>query len=169
MLTTLIGINLALLASDPIEIPTRNTLRHIARYLLYTTCIPCFLGAFCRNMDAAVIAPLNTVLFMDAASRLRSSPQTWHETRSRRLYSSGPRRPESFLRLLHRAAKAYFSASNFTFPTYATKSGGASFQECSVGSERIGVPVPIAAHSTPALKSGRYPFRRVCGTCGIRR
>ncbi|BCQ58019.1 transporter (plasmid) [Burkholderia gladioli pv. gladioli] len=70
-LTTLLGlvsllvINGILFATRSVALPDTSQLVRVLPYLLYTACIPGFLGVLCWNLGVRVVTPVNGVLFMD--------------------------------------------------------------------------------------------------------
>ncbi len=70
-LTTLLGlvsllvINGMLLLTRHIVLPSASQLEHVLPYLIYTACVPGFVGVLCWNLGVRIITPVNGVLFMD--------------------------------------------------------------------------------------------------------
>jgi drug/metabolite transporter (DMT)-like permease len=70
-LTTLLGlvsllvINGFLFATRSVAPPDASQLDSVLPYLLYTACVPGFLGVLCWNLGVRIVTPVNGVLFMD--------------------------------------------------------------------------------------------------------
>lgn len=64
-LSTVLAINLALLASHTIPVPRASDLRAIVPHLIYMGLIAGFMGVLCWNLGNRILTPLNGVLFMD--------------------------------------------------------------------------------------------------------
>ncbi len=62
---SLVAINLALVAAHHVALPDSAQLRAALPYLLYTACVPGFVGVLCWNLGVRIVTPVNGVLFMD--------------------------------------------------------------------------------------------------------
>ena len=64
-LTTIIAINLSLMAAHVVPVPGAADLAAIVPHLLYMGLVASFVGVLCWNLGNKVLTPLNAVLFMD--------------------------------------------------------------------------------------------------------
>ncbi|WP_240674436.1 DMT family transporter [Burkholderia stabilis] len=70
-LTTLLGmislvvVNGVLFATRGLALPDVSQLERVLPYLLYTACVPGFIGVLCWNLGVRIVTPVNGVLFMD--------------------------------------------------------------------------------------------------------
>ena len=62
---SLLAINGILFATRSVAPPDVSQLERVLPYLLYTACIPGFIGVLCWNLGVRIVTPVNGVLFMD--------------------------------------------------------------------------------------------------------
>jgi drug/metabolite transporter (DMT)-like permease len=64
-LTSIVAINLSLLAGEVVPMPSAANLTAVIPHLLYMGLIASFVGVLCWNLGNRILTPLNGVLFMD--------------------------------------------------------------------------------------------------------